>query len=111
MAADGTQDGHRGSRIRKGDDHRARALQARANQHLFIRGVSEDHRIPCLAGRADARWIEVQRDVFEVVRFKHARNVLPHAPEAAENDVLALGDAESCRVYAYERGARRPLHG
>ncbi len=42
------------------------------------------------------------------LRFEHARHVLAHAAEAAEDDVLALGDGLGGGVFTLDGGLGRP---
>ena len=61
-----------------------------------------------LARGAHARRIEVDGDVLEAMRLQHARHVLPDAAEAAQDHVLALGDAVGDGILALDGGAGRP---
>src|SRR6185437_10851069 len=74
---------------------------------LLVGRVAEHHRIAGLARRGDARWIEIERDVFETLRLEHARHVLADASETAENDVIAPSDFSRRGAFALEGGARR----
>ena len=67
-------------------------------EHLFVGGVAVHHRLADLARGAHAHRVEIDGDVFEALRLEHPRHVLAHAAEAAQDDVLALGDRQ--------RGAR-----
>ena len=79
------------------------------HQHVFVRRVTEHHRIARLAGGADPRRIEVERDVFEALRFQHPRDVLADATEAAQDDVLALRRSRCVATSSRRARARRSV--
>ena len=101
-------DADRHGRIRKGDDHRAGIVDARLAQHLLVGTVAEQHRVAGLARQADAGRIEIERQVLEAQRFKHPRDVLADAAEAAQDHVLALRERAGGRGLALQRRRRRP---
>jgi hypothetical protein len=59
------------------------------------------------AGGADARRVKIERDVLEALGFEHAPHVLADAAETAEDDVLALGNLLSRRLFALGGGEDR----
>ena len=76
-------------RVREGDDHGARAVEAGGLQHAFIRGVPVDHRVARRARGAHAHRVEVHREEFEALALEHAADVLADAAVPAEDHVLA----------------------
>ena len=63
-------------------------------QHLGLARIAVHHRVAGLPADADAVGIQIERDVLEAGLLEHARDVLAHAAEAADHDVIALGDRE-----------------
>ena len=92
QAAHAVQDADRGGGIGETDDDRAGGPQPDFAEQFLVRRVAEQDRIPGLACGADARRVEVERDVFETLRFEHPRHVLADAAEAAQDDVLTPRD-------------------
>ena len=84
-------------------------MQSRLCEHVLVRGIAEDHRVAGLPRRADTRRIQIERDKFKTLRFEHPRNILPDAPEAAQDHVIARGDLPRRRRLALDRRRRRPL--
>ena len=76
-------------------------------EHLLVGGIAVHHRLPHLPRGAHAHRIEIDGDVFEALRFEHARHVLADAAEAAQDDVLAFGHRQRHRVLALDGGLRR----
>src|SRR5207237_4254096 len=105
--ADAAQNADGSSGVREADDHHARGVEPDLDQQVLVGGISEDHRVARLARGADARRVEIERDVFEPVRFQHPRDVLPDAPEATQDHVLAPRDLAGRRILALTRRVRR----
>ena len=76
-------------------------------EHLLVGGISVHHRLADLPRGAHPYRIEIDGDVFEALRLQHARHVLAHAAEAAQDDVLALGDRQGDGILAFDGGLRR----
>ena len=108
-AAHAVQDADRGGGIGETDDHRAGGPQPDFREQFFIRRIAEHDRVAGLACGADARRVEVERDVFESLRFQHPRHVLADAAEAAQDDVLAPGDFMGGSLLTLAGGGRRGL--
>ena len=105
--AQAAQDGERRARIGERDDHRVGVGETDFLEHLLVGGIAVHHRLAHLPRGAHAHRVEIDGDVFEALRFEHARHVLADAAEAAQDHVLALGDGQRRRVLAFDRGFRR----
>ncbi len=76
------------------DHHAAGVRETHVFEHLDLARIAVYDRIARLPAGADAIRIEIERDVFEAGLLEHAGDVLPDAAEAANDDVIALGDRE-----------------
>src|SRR2546430_16906493 len=86
-----------------------RSVEADLDQQVLVGGISEDHGVARLARGADARRVEIEREVLEPLGFQHPRDVLPDAPEAAQDHVLAARDLACCRILTLTGRAARTL--
>ncbi len=98
------QDAQRRMRLDIGDDQRTRPLQAGRLQRSQPGGVAIHHVLPGGLGLRHAVGIEVERKVRNVLGVEQARQILPAAAEAADDDVVLRLDGTARDIGELQRG-------
>ena len=81
---------HAGLQVGIGDDHRLRARKPCCDQHLASTGVAINHVLTGGNGGAHPLRVHVERDEADVFGIEQAREILPAAAIAADNDVMVF---------------------
>ncbi|OIQ75267.1 hypothetical protein GALL_430650 [mine drainage metagenome] len=97
------EDAQRRLRFGVGDDHGAGALQTRRLQGGQAGRVTVHHILPRRLGLRHAVGVEVEGDVRDVLGVEQARQVLPAAPEAADDDVVLRLDGAARDIGELQR--------